>query len=65
MPGDEGLMYLGVEDLGVIGVFVVPSVVSLGVTGKVYLWFPGKVVFWVPGGSIFTIFFPYSLRHKP
>ena len=45
MPGDERLMSLCVEYLGVLGVLVVPGVVSLGVTGKVYLWFPSKVFF--------------------
>ena len=58
-------MSLGVEYPVVTGIFVVPCVVALGVPGKVSLWFHGKVVIWVPDGSIFTIFYPNSLRPKP
>ena len=45
MPSYERLMYLGVEELGVIGVLGVSGVVALMVPDKVPLWFPGKVLF--------------------
>ena len=48
-------MSLGVEYLGVIGVFGVPDIVSLGVTGKDAIWVHGKVVFWVSCRSTLTI----------
>ena len=64
MPGDKGLLSLGVEDLGVTGVFEVPGVCALGVTGEVALWIPSKVVFWVTDGSMFTVFFPNQLIPK-
>ena len=64
MPGDKSLLSIGVEYLGVPGVFGVPGVVSLGFTGKVDLWVTGKVVFLVPYGSMFTILWPYLLRPK-
>ena len=37
MPGDKRSMFLGVEYLGVLGVFVVPGVAELRVPGKVAL----------------------------
>ena len=36
-------MFVGVEDLGVLGVFVVPGVVDLGVLGVSSLGFPRKI----------------------
>ena len=65
MPGGEKLMSLGVEDLGVLGVFGVPGAVDLGVPGKFPFGLLVKVVFLVSGVSMFTIFCPYSLRPKP
>ena len=71
MPGGEIVMSLGVQDLGFLVVWVVTSVVSLGVPGVVFLsvtgvvvigfpdkfsiWVPGKVVFLVSCGSMLTI----------
>ena len=65
IPGDKRLMSLGVEDIGVPGVFWVPGVVSLGVSSKLALWVPIEVVFWVPNVSIFTILCLNPLRPKP
>ena len=58
-------MSLGVEGIGVIGVFGVPSVVALGFPDKFNSWVPGKVIFGVSGGSMFTIFCPNSIKPKP
>ena len=73
MPVDEILMSLGVEYLGVIGIFGVTYVIALGfhgvdalgVPGKVDLWVPSKVFILVPDVSMFTIFSSYLLRSNP
>ena len=48
MTGDKRLIYLGLEDLGVIGVFGVPDVVALGVLDVNFLMIPGKIDICVP-----------------
>ena len=65
MPVYESLISLGVKDLGVLVVFGVIVVVVLWFPGKVPPWVTGKMLFWVSDVSMFTILFPYSLRHEP
>ena len=43
MTGDFFKIYIGVEDLGVLGIFGFPVVVALGVNGANSLGIPGKV----------------------
>ena len=65
MSDEKHSMSLGFECLGVLSVFVFPSVVALGVLGvvslgvpmshdKVSIWVPSKFLFWVSCGSMLT-----------
>ena len=55
MPGDERLTSIGVEDLGVIGIFVFLSVVALGIPGVNFIGLPGKLSCWIPGKVVFWV----------
>ena len=48
MPGDKILMSLGVLDLGVTSIFVVPGVVDLGFSGKISPGVTAKVASGLP-----------------